>query len=108
MNCYNVVRFNGPNQDCDMKSHLDYESAKKISEYLNGINKKPEIRYRVIEYLVPMTREELFAKYENCICELCKLNGHYKSTPSGITCEGNWCDESSDEFAYENNIEITN
>ena len=47
MNCYNVVRFNGPNQDCVMKSHLDYESAKKIAEYLNGINKKPEISYRV-------------------------------------------------------------
>ena len=108
MNCYNVVRFNGLIQDCVMKSHLDRESAKKISEYLNGINKKPEISYRVIEYLVPMTREELFTKYENCICELCKLNGHCKSTPSGITCEGNWCDESSDEFAYENNIEITN
>ena len=43
MNCYNVVRFNGPNQDCVMKSHLDYESAKKISEYLNGINKKSVI-----------------------------------------------------------------
>ena len=28
MNCFNVVRFNGPNQDCVMKSHLDYESAK--------------------------------------------------------------------------------
>ena len=91
-----------------MKSHLDHESAKKISEYLNGINKKPEISYRVVEYLVPMTREELFSKYEDSICELCKLNGHYKSTLSGITCEGNWCDESSDEFAYENNIEITN
>ena len=108
MNCYNVVRFNGQNQDCVMKSHLDHESAKKISEYLNGINKKPEIRYEVIEYLVPMTREELFTKYEDSICELCKLNGHCKSTPSGITCEGNWCQESSDEFAYENNIEITN
>ena len=79
MNCYNVVRFNGPNQDCVMKSHLDYESAKKISEYLNGINKKPEISYRVIEYLVPMTREELFGKYEDCICELCKLNRHCKT-----------------------------
>ena len=42
MNCYNVVRFNGPNQDCVMKSHLDYESAKKIADYLNGINKKLE------------------------------------------------------------------
>lgn len=108
MNCYNVVRFNGPNQECVMKSHLDYESAKKISEYLNRINVKPEIRYEVIEYLVPMTREELFSKYEDSICELCKLNGHCKSTPSGITCEGNWCEESSDEFAYENNIEIIN
>ena len=47
-------------------------------------------------------------KYEDSICELCKLNGHCINTPSGITCEGNWCDESSDEFAYENNIEITN
>ena len=55
-----------------------------------------------------MTREELFGKYEESICELCKLNGHCINTPSGITCEGNWCDESSDEFAYENNIEITN
>ena len=56
MNCYNVVRFNGPTQDCVMKSHLDYESAKKIAEYLNGINKKPEISYRVNccknEYLI--------------------------------------------------------
>ena len=62
MNCYNVVRFNGPNQDCVMKSHLDYESAKKISDYLNGINKKPEISYIVIKYLITMTREELFGK----------------------------------------------
>ena len=53
-----------------------------------------------------MTREELFDRYEDSICELCKLNGHCKSTPSGITCEGNWCEDSSDEFAYENNIEI--
>lgn len=45
MNCYNVVRFNGLVQDCVMKSHLDYESAKKIADYLNGINKKPEISY---------------------------------------------------------------
>ena len=79
MNCYNVVRFNGPNQDCVMKSHLDYESAKKISEYLNGINKKPEISYKVIKHLVSMTREELFGKYEDCICELCKLNRHCKT-----------------------------
>ena len=79
MNCYNVVRFNGPNQDCVMKSHLDYESAKKIEQYLNRINKKPEIRYKVIEYLVPMTREELFSKYEDSICELCKLNRHCKT-----------------------------
>ena len=50
MNCYNIVRFNGSVQDCVMKSHLDYESAKKISEYLNGINKKLEISYRVVEY----------------------------------------------------------
>ena len=35
MNCYNVVRFNGPIQDCVMKSHLDHESAKKIAEYLS-------------------------------------------------------------------------
>ena len=34
------------------------------------------------------------------------LNGHCKYTPSGITCEGNWCEDSSDDFAYENNIEI--
>ena len=67
MNCYNVVRFNGPNQDCVMKSHLDYESAKKIADYLNGINKKPEISYRVIKYLISMTREELLGKYEDCI-----------------------------------------
>ena len=106
MNCYNVVRFNSSVQDCVMKSHLDYESAKKIEKYLNRINVKPEISYGIIKHLVSMTREELFSKYEDSICELCKLNGHYKSTPSGITCEGNWCDESSDEFAYENNIEI--
>lgn len=108
MNCYNVVRFNGPEQDCVMKSHLDYESAKKISEYLNGINKKPEIRYRIVKFPVPMTREEVFGKYEDCICELCKLNGHCINTAAGITCEGNWCEESSDEFADENNIEIIN
>lgn len=60
MKCYNVARFNGSVQDCVMKSHLDYESAKKITEYLNGINKKPEIRYRIVKYIVPMTREELF------------------------------------------------
>ena len=98
MNCYNVVRFNGPVQDCVMKTHLDYESAKKISEYLNGINKKPEIRYGVIKYLVPMTREELFGKYEDCICELCKLNGHCINTADGITCEGNWCKLLQNDF----------
>lgn len=108
MNCYNVVRFIGPVQDCVMKSHLDYESVKKIEEYLHRINVKPEISYGIIKHLVPMTREELFDKYEDSICELCKLNRHCKSTLSGITCEGNWCDKSSDEFAYENNIEITN
>ena len=62
MNCYNVVRFNGPNQDCVMKSHLEHESAKKISQYLNRINTKLEISYGVIKHMVPMTREELFSK----------------------------------------------
>lgn len=55
-----------------------------------------------------MTRGDLFDNYEYAICELCERNGHHRSTPSGITCEGNWCEESSDEFAYENNIEIIN
>lgn len=108
MKCYSVVRFNRLVQECVMKSHLDYESAKKISQYLNRINSKLEISYGVIKHLVPMTREELFSKYDDSICELCKLNGHCKSTPSGITCEGRWCEVSSDEFANENNIEITN
>ena len=35
---------------------------KKIADYLNGINKKPEISYIVIKYLITMTREELFGK----------------------------------------------
>ena len=52
-----------------------------------------------------MTRGDLFDNYEDAICELCKRNGHHRSTPCG-ECEGAWCEVSQDCFAIENNIEL--
>lgn len=52
-----------------------------------------------------MTREELFDNYEDAICELCKRNGHHRSTPYG-ECEGSWCEDSQDLYAEQNGIEL--
>lgn len=107
MKCYNVIRLRNSNFECNMKSHLDYESAKKIAEWFNSKNDKPEVSYEVIKHLVPMTTEELFDRYGDSVCELCKLNGHCKLSPGNV-CEGEWCEVAADEFADENNIELTN
>lgn len=54
-----------------------------------------------------MTREELFDKYEEEICEyckdkiLCECQLHF-----GEPCEGRFCEQAQDEFAEEHNIEL--
>ncbi len=52
-----------------------------------------------------MTREELFDKHEEEICEYCRDNIFCEyQLHLGEPCEGSFCEQAQDEFAEEHNI----
>ena len=53
-----------------------------------------------------LTREKLVSKYDTEICDLCRANGYLDNLAPCSTCEGNYCEQSQDDFAEENDIEI--
>ena len=53
-----------------------------------------------------MTREELRNNYENDICELCCREYYNSRALPESLCEGQFCEESEDDFADKHNIKL--
>ena len=54
-----------------------------------------------------LTKDEMVSEYDSAICDLCKKNGYLDNLAPCSTCEGNYCEQAQDDFAEENDIEIS-